>query len=319
MKTFFKLGLGMAAVLLASCSSNSLDEIAPQEEPSSFPEYNVTVTIPDIEPGEGETRTTLTPSTTSLSMSFAWAEGDVVGVYSPESSGGNLATFKIKDVSASDPKSANCDGGGFRLIGGYTYNAVYPYNGNAIEQSTIPVYYDGQNPLSNGGAEHLGPYDYMAASAVASGENIANFAFKHLSTFMRIRITVPKAGTYTSLSIKAPSNVFIMKGQINLLDANPAITCVDDSGLSSVINLPLGTDGSGITLTDSNLNLVVFVMFPPVNLSSQTLTFTLIDDEGNVSKYSQTGFNMLVNKVYGYIPTAIDSSISGSGSGYDWG
>ena len=156
MKTFFKFGLGMAAVLLASCSSNNLDEIAPKEEQSSFPEYDVTVTIPDIEPGEGETRTTLTPSTSSLSMSLAWAEGDVLGVYSPESSGGNLATFKIKNVSASDPSSAKCDGGGFRLIGGYTYNAVYPYNGNAIDQSTVPVYYDGQNPLSNGGAEHLG-------------------------------------------------------------------------------------------------------------------------------------------------------------------
>ena len=135
MKTFFKFGLGMATFLLAGCSSNNLDEIAPKEE-SSFPEYNVTMTIPDFVWEEGETRTTLTPTSTGLS--FAWAAGDVVGIYSAVSLGGNLATFKITEVGA-DAKSASFNGGGFSLMAGTSYTAIYPYNGLAIEQETVPV------------------------------------------------------------------------------------------------------------------------------------------------------------------------------------
>ena len=317
MKTFFKFGLGMATFLLAGCSSNNLDEIAPKEE-SSFPEYNVTMTIPEIGPGEGETRTTLTYQS-GLKMKFAWAEGDVVGVYSDEASGGNLATFKIKNISASDPSSANFNGGGFRLIGGNSYTAFCPYNGTAIEQTAVPVDYNGQIQVANDNTDHLGPFDYMAAKAVASGDNVANFSFSHLSTFLRIRLNVPQAGTYTSLKISAPVKAFILKGQVNLLADTPSITCEDESNISKEFTVLLGTDGSGINLASDNMSLIIFVSLPPVDLSGKTLTFTLTESNGRVTEFTKEGLNMAAQTVNGYVPTVVSGSVTGSGSGYPFG
>lgn len=317
MKTFFKFGLGMAAVLLASCSSNNLDEIAPNEEQNTLPEYNVTMTIPEIEWGEGETRSILTPN--GGNIGFSWAEGDVVGVYSPEAKGGNLATFKLTNIDGSNSKVANFDGGGFLLISGYNYTAVYPYNGNAINQTTYPVSYAGQNPIRNNGGEHLGAYDYLATVATATSDNAASFNFNRLGSFMRMRLVVPKAGTYTSVKISAPEKVFIMEGQVNLLDENLTITCDDESKKSKDYNIILGENGNGLTLTDADLNLIIYILIAPVDLSGKVLTFTLLDSNGNVSEYTATGRSMPANMVTGYVPTAVSGSISGSGSGYPFG
>lgn len=317
MKTFFKFGLGMATFLLAGCSSNNLDEIAPKEE-SSFPEYNVTMTIPDFLEEDG-TRTALTYDNDKRVMSFAWAEGDIVGVYSDEASGGNLATFKIKNISSSDPRSANFNGGGFRLIGGNSYTAVFPYNGTAIEQTSFPVNYEGQVQLVNNGTGHLGAYDYMAASATASGDNVANFAFRHLGAIMRLELTAPGAGTYTSLKISAPEKFFIKKGVVNLLATTPGITYEDESNFSAEYTLKLGPNGTGISLTADDEDLIIFLFIPPVDLSSQTLTFTLTDINGSVTEYTRVGFNMVRSMVYRHKPTKVVGSVTGSGSGYPFG
>lgn len=316
MKTFFKFGLGMAAVLLAGCSSNNLDEIAPKEE-SSFPEYNVTMTIPDFLEEDG-TRTALT-YTSGEGIKFAWAEGDIVGVYSDEASGGNLATFKIKNISSSDPKSANFNGGGFRLIGGNSYTAVFPYNGTAIEQTSFPVNYEGQVQLVNDGTGHLGAYDYMAASATASGDNVANFAFAHLGAIMRLQLTAPGAGTYTSLKISAPEKFYIKKGVVNLLATTPGITYEDESDFSTEYTLKLGPNGTGISLTADDEDLFIFLFIPPMDLTSQTLTFTLTDINGSVTEYTRVGFNMVGGRVYRHKPTKVVGSVTGSGSGYPFG
>lgn len=318
MKTFFKFGLGMAAVLLASCSSNNLDEIAPNEEQSSFPEYNVTMTIPDFLEEDG-TRTALTYDNENRVMSFAWAEGDVVGVYSDEASGGNLATFKIKNISASDPKSASFNGGGFRLIGGNSYTAVFPYNGTAIEQTSFPVNFEGQVQLINNGTGHLGAFDYMAASATASSDNVANFAFAHLGAIMRLELTAPGAGTYTSLKISAPEKFFIKKGVVNLLASTPGITYEDESNFANEYTLKLGEGGSGISLATNDEDLIIFLFIPPIDLTSQTLTFTLMDNHGSVTEYTRVGFNMRPGIVFRHKPTKVVGSISGSGSGYPFG
>lgn len=316
MKTFFKFGLGMAAVLFAGCSSNNLDEIAPKEE-NSFPEYNVTMTIPDFLEEDG-TRTALTYDNDNRVMSFAWAEGDIVGVYSDEASGGNLATFKIRNISSSDPRSANFNGGGFRLIGGNSYTAVFPYNGTAIEQTSFPVNYEGQVQLVNNGTGHLGAFDYMATSATASSDNVANFAFAHLGAIMRLELTAPGAGTYTSLKISVPEKFFIKKGVVNLLATTPSIAYEDESNFSTEYTLKLGPNGTGISLT-ADEDLIIFLFIPPVDLSSQTLTFTLTDINGSVTEYTRVGFNMVGGRVYRHKPTKVVGSVTGSGSGYPFG
>ena len=67
------------------------------------------------------------------------------------------------------------------------------------------------------------------------------------------------------------------------------------------------------------MNLVIYILIAPVDLSGQVLTFTLTDSNGNVSEYTATGRPMGANKVVGYVPTAVTGSISGSGSGYPFG
>jgi len=129
-------------------------------------------------------------------LSFNWVEGDKVGVYSGE---GGLALFNIR--SGEGTSSAFFKGDGFELKEGNTYYALYPYDGTATTSTAIPLDYssrkvDGQDNLSD-----LIPFDYLGAAAPADQDHHAVFKFAHLSSFARVKMSLPASAAITSIDL----------------------------------------------------------------------------------------------------------------------
>lgn len=284
MKNIIQLSLGVAALLFAGCSSET-DEI--QEEIAS---KGVVMSISDFTWDDG-TRISLEETPTGLS--FKWKSGDQVSVYTYSTA---MANFDVETISE-DAMTATFNGGGFHLERGSNYYALYPYVSENTDKTAISVNYTGQNQISNNSTEHLGSFDYMTASAVATAYDVANFNFQHVSVIMRFILKAPVAGTYKSLRVSTQNALFATAGTIDVTNESPSLTATETS---RDISLNLGTEGSGITLNESNLELISWVIGAPADLSSEALTIQLTDNNDNVYTYYAAGRNMVKGKAYSY-------------------
>ena len=223
-----------------------------------------------LEDGNDLTRTSYTLGANGYDA--VWTAGDILGIYPL---GGDQVSFPISDGAGTT--NAVFDGGAWALRGTYKYAAYYPFSqGNyTISETAIPVSYLGQKQSSNNATSHLAKYDFMAAAATQPSSNgSVTLPFKHLGSYLTLPLTLPKAGTYTQLTLTSSSGEFITKGTVDLSAANPAITATETS---PSITLEL----DNIVLTSENLVLTVNLMIAPVNLTGSTITITVTDSNGD--------------------------------------
>lgn len=281
-----KLLLYALPFLAMACSQEGLENVADSKYDSSQELQGVVMTIPDFN-WEGTTRTSL--SEAEHGMTFAWAEGDKVGVYASNS----MASFNIGTIG-SDAKSASFDGGGFSLTAGETYYSFSPYNGDGTDKTVVPVSFTGQIQSGNADASHLGTYDFMTSKATAYATNEALFKFTHLGAIMRIKLSVPAGKNYESLKVKGlyDDESFITAGTVDLTAETPVITTTETSS-----EITLGLEDC--TASEDGI-LTLYTMVAPMNLSGSRLVFTVTDTEGNEYSDLIEGKNMLAGKAYGY-------------------
>lgn len=284
MKKIIQLCLGISGLLLFGCSSET-DEF--QEESSL---RGVVMSISDFR-WDGGTRISLDETPTGLS--FKWKSGDQVSVYTYSSA---MANFNVETISE-DALTATFNGGGFHLESGSNYYAIYPYVTENTDKTAVPINYKGQNQISNNSTEHLGNFDYMTASAVATAYDVANFNFQHVSVIMRFILKAPVAGTYKSLRVLTQNVPFATSGTIDVTNESLILSATETS---HYIDLDLGIDGSGITLDENNLVLTSWIIGAPADLSSEALTIQLTDNNNNVYTYYAAGRNMVKGVAYSY-------------------
>lgn len=280
------IGAILCPLILSACD-NSLEDCGIMEEPPTMQE-GVQAHVTDYTFATDVTRSTITP--TDKGLSFAWAEGDQIGIYAENS----MASFNIKTFGE-DAKSAKFDGGGFALVENIAYFALYPYTPNATNKSEVKVSYKEQVQLTNNSTEHLSATDYMTAQTVATGPNTADFNFKHLNAVMRIKVTLPVAGRYTKLAVSAADDAFTTEGVIDLTSATPQI---QPETRSKELSLQLGSDG--IEFTASNLQLTTYFIVAPTDLRGKNLTITVTNSNGDEYISEASGLNMEAGKAYGY-------------------
>ena len=273
----------MLPFLALACSTEGLENVADSKYDSSQELQGVVMTIPDFN-WEGTTRTSL--SEAEHGMTFAWAEGDKVGVYASNS----MASFNIVTIG-SDAKSATFDGGGFSLTTGETYYSFSPYNAAGTDKTSAPVSYTGQTQSANANASHLGVYDFMTSKAIAYDTNKALFNFAHLGAVMRLKLAITAGINYQSLKITSPDSPFVTAGTVDLTAETPVITATETSN-----EITLGMD---FTTSEDTL-LTLYTMVAPVDMSSSTLTLTLTDDSGREYITEVAGKNMQAGSAYGY-------------------
>lgn len=282
--------------ILSSCSSDELFG-------SKGNVKRIEASICDFVMEDGATRTSYTLGNNGYEA--VWATGDVLGIYPL---GGDQVAFPISDGIGTT--RAVFDGGAWALRGTYKYAAYYPFSQENYTNSetAIPVTYLGQTQSSNNATSHLANYDYMAAAATQpSSDGSVTLPFKHLGSYLILPLTLPKAGTYTQLTLTSDKGEFITKGTVDLSSASPAITATETS---SSISLDL----DNIVLTSNNLVLTVNMLIAPVNLTGSTITIAVKDAEGAIFTNKEKAWTrsaaFLANTTY-----KASRTLAGSGTG----
>ena len=227
----------------------------------------INVTLSDFIAANADTRTTYADIEGGVNVT--WAAGDTIGIFPNE---GGQVEFPIQTGTKSN--QATFDGGGWALKSNSTYAAYYPYrnaNGN-YGNKKIQLKYTGQKQLSNGSTEHLGQYDYQATGGVQTNSSgYLNFQFKHMGALIVFNLTVPKAGTYTSLTLTSSEKVFVTKAELDISGNEPVLK---NASKSNTFTLTL----DNLALEADNSVLTAYMMLAPADLSQGSLELTIDGD-----------------------------------------
>ena len=276
--------------LLASCVDQQLETIVLKEVKATISDF-------DYEP-ENAARTSY--SLGESGYEAKWADGDVLGIYPV---GGDQVAFPISDGTGSSDAVFN--GGTWALKGDCAYAAYYPFSAAnyTIPEDQIPVTYAGQTQIGNNTFTHFSSYDYLASKATnPDSEGNVSLKMKHLGSFFLLKLTIPKAGTYTKLALVSDNKEFTIHGTLDLTKEEPVITPTSTSK-SIIINL------KDVTLTKDNEQLTINLMMAPKDLSESTIAIKITDKNGNMYTTANnqhiTGKEYVANKTYSFTRTLV--------------
>lgn len=280
----------VASSLLASCVDQQLETIVLKE---------VKATICDFE-YEPENTSRTSYSLGESGYEAKWTDGDVLGIYPV---GGDQVAFPISDGTGSSDAVFN--GGTWALKGDCAYAAYYPFSAAnyTIPEDQIPVTYAGQTQIGNNTFTHFSSYDYLASKATnPDSEGNVSLKMKHLGSFFLLKLTIPKAGTYTKLALVSDNKEFIVHGTLDLTKEEPSIAPTSTSK-SIIINL------KDVTLAKDNEQLIVNLMMAPKDLSESNIAIKITDKNGNMyttaSDQHITGKEYVANKTYSFTRTLV--------------
>jgi len=243
----------------------------------------IVITAPDFETEMGS-RTNF--QITNAGAEFSWAANDTVGIFPSE---GAQAYFPM--TSGAGTKTANFNGGGWALKDASTYAAYYPFIGDFyLDKNAVPVDYSGQIQTGDASTTHLGAYDYMVALPAAPKNGLVNFAFKHLGALVQLKLTIPQPATVNSVTLTTDDEVFTLKGRVNIMAENAVIESV---ATSNEMTLTV----ENVTTTEVNQVVTLYMMLPPVDLSSKTLKAVVRTTSGNENMILQSK-NFQAGKAY---------------------
>lgn len=299
-KNLFYIPLLTLAVMSSCSNDNELN--------STNSEYvnSVRVTVEDFQP-ESATRTAYTVDETGFH--FQWTDGDALGIYPV---GGDQVKFPISNGDGS--ASATFDGGAWKLRSEYHYAAYYPFSVDnyKIDQKTLPVSFTGQTQNGNGSTAHLGAYDYLACAATAPDANgSVDLTMKHLGAFLRLQLTMPKADTYSSVTLESNGAKFVTAGTFDLTAATPAITPTATSSTYTI-------DLTNVATAEKNQVITVYAIVAPANLSASNIKVT-VHGTGQTT-YVQTvpGKNFIARSAYNIAVDNFPSGTNASGEDVSW-
>jgi len=213
---------------------------------------------------------------TQEAVNSLWNKNDTVGVIPDK---GAQVYFPIN--SGVGTQKASFNGGGWALKDESTYAAYYPFISNYyLDRNAIPVCYAGQKQSGNASTDHLGAFDYMAAKPEKPKYGLTNFTFKHLGALVGMRLIVPTPTTLQSVTLVAENNVFGIEGKVDVMTDAPCITPVVQT---DEVTLKV----EGITTTEVNEAVTLYLLLPPTDLSQQTLKAIIKTDNG--SKFTTLG------------------------------
>ena len=251
-----------AAMMLLSCSQDETDNKSWRAD-----DARIAAKAADFEATTGftspATRTALTP--TDKGLAFTWSEGDILGVFNKT----EHQQIPVYMSGGADSKDATFSSKGFQLAAGEQYVAYYPIVDKLTVSPVIPVDYTGQTQDGNGSDAHLASHDYMVSDAVTStATNVADFTMHHVGAILRLRITMPKADSYSSVVLSATSDkAFTTKANLNLFGTE----LIEHTEQASTMTLNL----TNAATTDADKVLTVWAMVLPTDLSSETVTVTV--------------------------------------------
>lgn len=263
MKSINKYLLFAAGLFLAACSEETATEVSLDEEKNNI--NGITMTAADFDTDDA-TRTAITLDGSKLK--FSWSEGDNVGVFGES----KLQQVLLNMQSGAETKSATFTSSDYQLVKDKNYVAYYPMVNNVGQHAdNIPVSYMGQKQTKNDDLTHLSPYDYIVSDPTTATEtNTAAFTLKHIGTLLRLKLTMPEAGTWQSVTLTTTEEAFISSATIDLFTKE-----LSDAVKSTSVTLDL----NNIT-TEANGVLTAWIMLSPIDLTSKTVSVSVLSSDG---------------------------------------
>ena len=254
----------------------------------------------DFVSGNADSRTSFTLDESGLK--FAWAEGDKVGVW-PTDGSSSQVEFSIK--SGAGQNTAKFDGGAWALREDMQYAAYYPYNASNTESSysAISFSYEGQCQTGNASLAHLGTHDLMATHATSAVDGALNFDFYHVNCAAQLRLTVPVAATFTTLTVRCDDEIFAKTGTLDLSGSEYVYSISEPA---NQIQMTL----SEVTSTEANQMLTFYMMLPPVDMAGKTVYVVLQSDADRVYQGTLPSKTMVSGKAYSMAATLQDVTMS---------
>lgn len=217
--------------------------------------------------------------------SFAWDEDDVIGIFPDK---GDQVSFAMKQGAGT--QTAIFSGGGWALKSSAKYAAYYPHVYENRDVTKIPVSYVGQTQNGNANTDHIGAYDFMAASVTTPSNGAVAFDMQHLGALVQLTVTVPEPSTLTKVVLTSTTE-FTQTGTIDLTAEIPAITAVTQS---NTLDITL----NNVTTTEANEKVIVYFMMAPVDLTDSELTATTYYVNETSSEIELTKNNLQPGKAY---------------------
>ena len=236
---------------------------------------DLVVTADDFIP---QTRTSI-----SNTLAFTWAQNDKIGVFpSKEPEDLTPSSQVLFTATSGGAGTATFNGSGWGLMPNRKYYAYFPYSAQAVDTLVKFTYKSSATQTADNATSHLGANDlmYTAATAPAAG-NTAQFQFHHLSSIMKIEITVPQTSAnmkFSKVIVECADSVFPY-----VVSFNPTANDVKDN-IESYINkleLTLGSNGAGFTPTDGKLS--VWFMVGAADLSGKTFNISTYDGRNKLA------------------------------------
>ena len=284
MKKFFTKVIALLSLFaIVACSKDALVENTQvHSNDGTIKEISITGKDFQIESG---TRSTV--SITENGASFLWNENDVVGIFPNV---GDQVSFAM--AKGTGTQTATFSGGGWALKSSATYAAYYPHVYENRDRTKIPVNYAGQTQIGNANTEHIGAYDFMAASVTTPSNGAVGFDMQHLGCLVQLKITIPESKTLSKLTLKCPQySYFTETGTIDLSADKVLIKSTKDS---QTLEIRL----SNIATTKNNEQITIYFMTAPVNLSNKSLNATIDFEDGTNYETEVTGKNLEAGKAY---------------------
>lgn len=293
MKKLMYVAVGLA-VLVACSKEQDLVQVIEQLNGSE----SVLATAKDFT-ATVATKTIITQNG-SDAPTFAWKEGDVIGII-PMNGKTMQSNYEIAEIG-SNPKNAKFDGGVWALKEGKEYAAYYPFKKEArVSNESIKFSFLGQRQSANNSLEHLGPYDYMYASAVVPHSGSAQFDFEHKISLVRLQLTVPKADTYTKVVIESSEPWFANEASLKLSDGTITAT---ETGSSATIYL------NNIAVSAGGILTVWFAMLPTNVLSGRTVCVKLYGRENTCTGEIAELTVFTAGSAYSYPATLVSGALA---------
>lgn len=235
-----------------------------------------------------------TKTNISDAAAFTWADGDIVGIY-PDV--GTQVKFPIVGMGGQFSNSANFTGGGWAVKNANHYMAYYPFIPDMdLDKEAVPVDYTNQCQDGSNSTAHLSPFDFMAAGASSPTDGEISFSFEHMSSFLKLDLTVPKIAEYKTLTLSCTETPFITKGTVDITAPTPSITPTHYSN-EFVVNL------TNVTTTVVNQHVIIFLLMPPVDMSGRTIRVNLRGDHADCQTSFTRGDGKPFRPGKAYAPT----------------
>lgn len=232
---------------------------------------------------ENDTRSSVTIGESGAS--FTWDEDDVIGIFPDK---GDQVSFAMEQGAGT--QTATFTGGGWALKSSAKYAAYYPHVYENRDLTKIPVSYVGQIQNGNNNTDHIGAYDFMAASVATPSNGAVAFDMQHLGALVQLTVNVAEPSKLIRVTLDADFD-FVQTGTIDLSAETPAI-----NAKSSSKSLRIGL--SNIVTTQAFEEVTIYFMMAPIDLTNKTLKAVIEKDNYYYQEIELIGKKFEAGKAY---------------------